>query len=89
MRLGDIIGVIILGMLLVVSAIIVGQFQTSINSLNLTGEAATTVQNIFSNVWLALQLLTLGVFVGAAVAIVVVVITGLGGLGAVASGGAT
>jgi len=78
MRVGDILGVIIVAILLVVSAIILGQFQTSVSSMNLTNETQAVVSNIFSNVWLAIQLLTLGIFIGAAIAIVVVVIGGLG-----------
>ena len=78
MRVGDIIGVIVVAILLVVSAIILGQFQSSISSLNLTNETQAAISNIFSNVWLAIQLLTIGIFIGAAVAIVVAVIGGLG-----------
>ena len=78
MRVGDILGVIIVAILLVVSAIILGQFQTSVSSMNLTNETQAVVSNIFSNVWLAIQLLTIGIFIGAAIAIVVVVIGGLG-----------
>jgi len=81
MRLGDILGVVIGVILLVVSIVIIAQFQTSINNMNLTSEAQAQVAQVFSTGYMALQLLLIGVFVGAAIAIVAIVISGLGGLG--------
>jgi len=81
MRIGDILGVVIGVILLAVSIIIIAQFQTQVTAMNLTSEAQTQVAQVFSTGYMALQLLLIGVFVGAAIAIVAIVISGLGGLG--------
>ena len=81
MRVGDILGVVVGIILLVVSIVIIAQFQTNVNSLNLTSEAQAQVAQVFSTGYMALQLLLIGIFVGAAIAIVAIVISGLGGLG--------
>ena len=81
MRVGDILGVVVAIILLVVSIVIVAQFQTNVNNLNLTSEAQQQVAQVFSTGYMALQLLVIGIFVGAAIAIIAIVISGLGGIG--------
>ena len=87
MRLGDVLGVVVGIILLVVSIVIIAQFQANVNSLNLTSEAQAQVAQVFNTGYMALQLLVIGIFVGAAIAIVAIVISGLGGLGAYGTGG--
>ena len=87
MRLGDVLGVVVGIILLVVSIVIIAQFQTNVSNLNLTSEAQQQVAQVFSTGYMALQLLVIGIFVGAAIAIVAIVISGLGGLGAYGTSG--
>lgn len=81
MRIADVIGMVTLGIVLVAAVLIVANFQNAVNDLNLTGTAATTATNVFSNLWTGLLLASIGIIVAAAVGIIVLILGSLGRLG--------
>jgi len=80
-RIADVISMVTLGIVLIAAVLIVGHFQTAINNLNLTGEAASTSASVFSNLWAGLLIGSIGIIVAAAVGIIVLILSSLGRLG--------
>jgi len=79
MRIGDVIGVIALAIVILIGVIIGANLQTAVNAMNLTGSANTTATAVFSNFWTGMMLASIGIIVAAAVGIVALVISALGG----------
>ena len=75
MRVGDIIGMVALGIILVAGVLIIANFQKSIGSLGLTGVANTTAIN---NVYTGLQLGAIGIIILAAVGLIALVLGAFG-----------
>jgi hypothetical protein len=74
MRIGDIIGMLALAIIIVASVLIIANFQNAIGSLGLTGTANTTATNVFSQVWIGLQLASIGIIITAAVGLIALVL---------------
>jgi len=79
MRIGDVIGVIALAIVILIGVIIGANLQTAVNAMGLTGSANTTATAVFSNFWTGMMLASIGIIVAAAVGIVALVISALGG----------
>jgi len=78
MRVGDIIGMVALGIILVAGVLIIANFQKSIGSLGLTGVANTTATTAINNVYTGLQLGAIGIIILAAVGLIALVLGAFG-----------
>jgi len=81
MRIADIIGIIAFAIVLVCGVLVVANFQSVVNNMTLTGEAATAANQVFANTWTAFTFASITIIVSAAIALIVLILSSLGGLG--------
>jgi hypothetical protein len=82
LRIGDVIALASLVVVILIVVIIVARLQIVANTLKVTGmsvEANDTIDLVFSNAWTGLTLAALGIIIAAAVGILALVMSALGG----------
>jgi hypothetical protein len=77
-RVGDIIGMVALGIIIVAGVLIIANFHQSIGRLGLTGTANTTATTAINNVYTGLQLGAIGIIILAAVGLIALVLGAFG-----------
>ena len=79
--LGAVLAVIIAVIAIIVGVYVTAQLQLTLNTSGIVASAQNAIGNVFSTAYNAFQLLTVALIILAAVAILAIVIRGLGGGG--------
>ena len=81
MRPADVIMLVVVGTIIMVALIIYGQLQALANQLDLGVQGNASRILLFNNVWASLNLASIGLIIIAAMGIIAVILSVLGGIG--------